>query len=284
MIRYAVIGWPLGHSMSPAVHNASFGARGLPFQMEAVAVPPEGLDAFIHMLPPSGFHGVAVTIPHKSAVLPYCASVEKDAAEIGAANTLVVGAGGRLGAHNTDAAGAARALRDAGVAVAGARAVVLGAGGAARAICYRLLKDGAARVVVANRTLARAEELARDLGRVCGAEGRVAAVPAPGDGLAEALASAAVLVNATSVGMSPRADESPVPGALLRPGLTVMDIVYNPVETRLLAEARRAGAEVIPGTEMFLHQAAEQERIWLGEEPPVDVMRKALLSGLARSL
>lgn len=284
MTRYAVIGWPLGHSMSPAIHNASFEALGLSCRMEAVAVPPAGLDAFMRSLPSSGLCGVAVTIPHKAAVLTYCASVEPGAGKIGAANTLAVGEGGNLGAHNTDAAAAARALREAGVEVAGRRAVVLGAGGAARAICYRLLRDGAAHVAIANRTLSRAEALGRDLGRVCGAAGRVAAVPGSGAALEEALASAGILVNATSVGMSPRAGESPVPRALLRAGLAVMDIVYNPIETRLLADARRAGAAAIPGTEMFLYQAAEQERIWLGVEAPVEVMRKALLSGLGRSL
>lgn len=281
MNRYAVIGWPLGHSMSPAIHNASFAALGLRCRLDAVAVPPAGLAAFMRSLPSSGIRGLAVTIPHKTAVLPFCSSVDPEAAAIGAANTVAVGDDGALRAFNTDAAGAAGALRDAGVAVAGARVVVLGAGGAARAICHRLLRDGAASVTIANRTVSRAEALRDDL---AGGEGRVAAVPARGPAFEAALAAAGVLVNATSVGMSPRAGESPVPRGLLRAGLAVMDIVYNPIETKLLADARAAGATAIPGTEMLLYQAAEQERIWLGAEAPAGVMREALFSALARSL
>jgi len=284
MTRYAVIGWPLGHSMSPAIHNASFEALGLHCRLDAVAVPPEGLDAFMRALPASGLRGLAVTIPHKTAVLPHCAFVDPDATEIGAANTVAVGDAGMLCAYNTDAPGAIGALRDAGVVVAGARVMVLGAGGAARAICFRLLRDGAASVVIANRTPSRAEALKGDLEKVHGAAGRVGAVPGIGAAFEEALASAGILVNATSVGMSPLAGESPVAGALLRADLAVMDVVYNPLETRLLADARAAGATVIPGTEMLLRQAAEQERIWLGVEAPVGVMRRALLSGLGRSL
>lgn len=281
---YVVIGWPLGHSMSPTIHNASFRALGLPCRFKAVAVTPAGLDAFMRSLPASRLRGLAVTIPHKTAILSYCASVEPDAAEIGAANTVTVGEDGRLGACNTDASGAMRALADAGVAVAGIRAVVLGAGGAARAVCWGLLRGGAASVIIANRTFARAEGLRDDLARVCGDAGRVAVVPATGAALAGALSSAGLLVNATSVGMSPRAGESPVGRELLRPGLAVMDIVYNPLETRLLADARAAGAAAIPGTEMLLRQAAEQERVWLGVEAPLGAMREALLSVLGRSL
>ncbi|HOE27156.1 MAG: shikimate dehydrogenase [Candidatus Aureabacteria bacterium] len=284
MRRYAVIGWPLGHSMSPAVHNASFRALGLPCRFESIPVPPDGLDAFIRALPASGLRGLAVTIPHKCAVLARCATVAPDAAAIGAANTVTVGEDGGLAACNTDAPGALRALAEAKVAVAGARAVILGAGGAARAICWGLLRGGAASVAIANRTPARAERLRDDLARACGAERRIAVIPAAGPALAEAVASAGILVNATSVGMHPKTGESPIRREFLRPGLSVLEIVYNPIETRLLADARAAGAVAIPGMEMLLWQAAEQERVWLGVEAPVDEMREALLSGLGRSL
>lgn len=269
--------------MSPAIHNASFRALGLPCRFEALPVPPDGLDAFLRALPASGLRGLAVTIPHKCAVLARCAAVAPDAAAIGAANTVTVGEDGGLAACNTDAPGAMRALAEAGVAVAGARAVILGAGGAARAICWGLLQGGAASVAIANRTSARAERLRDDLARACGAARRIAVIPAGGAALLEAVASAGILVNATSVGMYPRTGESPIQRGLLRPGLSVLEIVYNPVETRLLADARVAGAVAIPGTEMLLRQAAEQERVWLGVEAPIDEMREALLSGLGRS-
>ena len=179
-------------------------------------------------------------------------------------------------------AGALRASAEAKVAVAGARAVS-GRGGAARRSAGGFLRGGAAPSRREPDAAARGAA-ARRPARACGAERRIAVIPAAGPALAEAVASAGILVNATSVGMHPKTGESPIRREFLRPGLSVLEIVYNPIETRLLADARAAGAVAIPGTEMLLWQAAEQERVWLGVEAPVDEMREALLSGLGRSL
>lgn len=282
MNDYIVIGYPLAHSMSPAIHNASFEALGLPHRFGARALQRDELDAFIKALPASQIRGVAVTIPHKTAVLPYCEVRESEVEAIGAANTLLVREG-ILSAFNTDAPAAGLALREAGVTLHGARVVVIGAGGAARAVCYRLLHEGIASLTIANRTFPRAARLADDLRRTVRSRETVSAIPLAGEELSRALAVADILVNTTSVGMHPREDASPLPAGMLRSGLVVMDIVYNPAETRLLREAREAGAKAIPGTEMMVYQAVEQERIWLGIEAPVDVMRKALLRALGKA-
>ncbi|MCX6357901.1 MAG: shikimate dehydrogenase [Candidatus Aureabacteria bacterium] len=278
--KYAVIGWPLGHSMSPAIHNASFLALGIPEHFEARPISPAEFDRFMRALPGGPLKGVAVTIPYKTDVLRFCASLSPEAVAIGAANTLRVDGGG-IRAFNTDAGAAVRVLSEAGVRLKGKRAVVLGAGGAARAICVELLREGVDSLVIANRTLARGTALRDELLRVA-PHATVGTVPLNGDELRDVTGAADLLVNTTSVGMYPRVEESPVERPLLRKGLAVMDIVYNPIETTLLKYAREAGAVAIPGTEMLLHQAVEQERIWLGVEPPLGVMREALLSELSR--
>ncbi|MDD5556520.1 MAG: shikimate dehydrogenase [bacterium] len=281
MEEYAVIGWPLGHTMSPAVHNASFAALGLACRLGAVPLPPDRFDTFMEALPRAGLRGVAVTIPYKERVLPRCASLDDVAAAVGAANTLLVEPGGAVRGFNTDGPAATEALRAAGAEVRGARVLVLGAGGAARAVCLQLLREGAAALAIANRTAARAARLAADLGRACGVEAE--AMPLGGDRLAAAAAAADIVVNTTAVGMCPRVDETPLPASAIRRGAVVMDIVYNPVETRLLREARGRGARAVPGTEMLILQAAAQEGIWLGATADLDAMRRALTCALGRS-
>lgn len=282
MNEYAVIGWPLGHSMSPLIHNASFRALGLACRLEAHPLSPAQFPGFMASLPAARLKGLAVTIPYKTDVLGYCGFRAPEVAAIGAANTLRVAGRGVIEAFNTDAAGAGRSLREAGVTVTGSRAVVIGAGGAARAVCARLVSEGVASLTIANRTLPRAERLRDELRRATLSSACITAIPLGGEEIRHALRDGDLLVNTSSVGMYPHADESPLPGELLKRDLAVMDIVYNPVETRLLEEARAAGARTIPGTEMFLYQAVEQERIWLGVDAPVTVMRDALFSGLGR--
>lgn len=275
---YAVIGWPLGHSMSPVIHNASFRALGLGCRFEARPVPPSGFAEFIKSLPSTSFGGLAVTIPYKSEILGHCRERDETVRAIGAANTVRVGPDGGLEAFNTDAGAASRTLREAGVDPEGARVVVLGAGGAARAICFRMLRDGAAAVTIANRTFERAERLREEMGPLASPPTELNAVPLERDALAAALGPADILINTTSVGMYPRVDESPVPAEILKEGLAVFDIVYNPRETLLLRAARERGGKTIGGTDMLVYQAAEQEKLWLGVDAPVETMRESLLS------
>ena len=251
---------PAGHTRSPAMHNAAFEALGVDARYLAFDVPPARLADAIAGARALRIRQLAVSIPHKEAVLPLLDAVDETARRIGAVNTVTL-RGDRLEGANTDWLGAVRALEAAGGPLAGRRAVVLGAGGTARAVTFGLAARGA-RVTVLNRTPARAEALARELG----------AVEA---GPLSALGAAAfdVLVNTTSVGL--RADASPVPAEALRAGALVMDVVYDPPETRLLRDARARGCATVPGRAMLVEQAAEQLRLWTDLEPPIDLMAQA---------
>ncbi len=250
---------PAGHTRSPAMHNAAFRALGIDAVYLAFDVPPDSLADAMRGARALGIRQLAVSLPHKLAVMEYLDSVDETATRIGAVNT-VTRVADRLVGTNTDWIGATRAL-ERETELRGARAVVLGAGGAARAIVFGLLARGA-EVTVLNRTPAHAEQLARDLDA------------SAWDGL-EALDGIDydVLVNATRSGL--RADESPVPASSLRPGTVVMDAVYDPQSTRLLRDAESRGARPLPGKWMLVYQAAEQLRIWSGREAPIDVMERA---------
>jgi shikimate dehydrogenase len=241
------------------MHEAAFGALGLDACYLAFDVPPAALADAIRGARALGIRQLAVSLPHKEAVIPLLDAVDATAQRIGAVNTITR-RGERLEGSNTDWIGAVRALERAGK-LAGRRAVVLGAGGAARAVVYGLRERGAS-VTVLNRSAARAHALARELG-------------AQGAGPLEALAATPcdVLVQTTSVGL--RSDASPVPEEALPAGALVMDAVYDPPETRLLRAARARGCDTVGGKWMLVEQAAEQIRLWSGREPPLDVMARA---------
>jgi len=274
---YAVLGDPIGHSMSPAMHNAAFGALGMPCIYHAFRVRPLDLKDAIYGAKALGFGGLNLTIPLKEEALKY---VEPDpiAARIGAINTIDFADG--ITGHNTDGIGAMRALEDAGVPVAGRNVLIIGAGGAARAIAFQFGYSGG-EIVIANRTRERADRLASDVSAGLSELGKTPSIESIGLGaLPEKIADADILINATSVGMHPDVDATPVPAGLLRPGLAVFDIVYNPRRTRLLLEAEQKGATVIDGVRMLAHQGAEAFSIWTGRKPPVDVMVEAVVREL----
>jgi shikimate dehydrogenase len=251
---------PAGHTRSPAMHNAAFRALALDAVYLAFDVPPAALPAAIQGARGLGVRQLAVSLPHKEAVLPLLDAVDETARRIGAVNTVTRQEDGSLLGSNTDWLGAVRAL-EAERKLAGARAVVLGAGGAARAVVFGLVERGA-RVVVLNRTPERARELARALGAEH-ADDLDALASTPHD----------VLVNATAEGLE--TDRSPVPAQALRPGSLVMDTVYAPERTRLLRDAEARGARTLGGKWMLVHQAAEQLRLWSGREAPIQVMADA---------
>jgi shikimate dehydrogenase len=251
---------PAGHTRSPAMHNAAFRALALDAVYLAFDVPPAALPAAIQGARALGVRQLAVSLPHKEAVLPLLDAVDETARRIGAVNTVTRQEDGSLLGSNTDWLGAVRAL-EAERKLEGARAVVLGAGGAARAVVFGLVERGA-RVVVLNRTPERAHELARALGAEH-ADGLDALASTPHD----------VLVNATAEGLE--SDRSPVPAQALRPGSLVMDTVYAPERTRLLRDAEARGARTLGGKWMLVHQAAEQLRLWSGREAPIQVMADA---------
>ena len=270
-----VIGNPVGHSLSPAIHNAAFRQLGLNFvylawQVDAIGDAIKGLRAL------GNFRGASVTIPHKVGAIPFLQHVEPTAKRIGAINTIVAEKGDLTG-YNTDATGALRALREGGVELKGQHIVVLGSGGAARAIAFALAAEsGAEKVTLLGIVDNERATLAQDLRSLV-------AVAVDDFHLDEAtlgrvLPQSQVLIHCTPVGMSPKVDLSCVPASLLHAGLAVMDIVYNPRETQLLKDAKRAGCRTIPGLEMFLNQAVAQFELWTNQAAPVEVMRGVLES------
>jgi shikimate dehydrogenase len=259
MKRLAVLGMPIAHSRSPAMHTAAFAALGIEreWSYEAIEVTPDRFEERVAAMPGEGFVGANVTVPHKGAALLVADQRSEVAREIGAANTLIF-EGGEARAENTDAPGLIESLPE---AADGKRALVLGAGGAARAVVWALNREGA-EVWVWNRTQGRAAALCAELG------GRLARDLSAG--------SYDVIVNATSIGMQ---GEDPFsllpmqPGHLVE-GQVVVDLVYAG-ESRLLAAAAGAGARTVDGLEVLVHQGAASFRIWTGLEPPIEAMREA---------
>ena len=270
---FGIMGHPVEHSLSPAIHNTAFQHLGLNFVYVAFRVEDlEGAVRGIRAL--TGIRGVSVTIPHKVAVLPYLDTIEPTALNIGAVNTIVSDQGTLTG-YNTDASGALAALRASGGPVDGARVLMVGSGGAARAIAFALCLEAkiAALTILAVIDQER-ETLVRDLREKTGAA--VSGSQLTPETLSRHIPDARILIHCTPVGMSPNIGETCVHGHLLKPHLTVMDIVYNPLETRLLTEARQAGCRIVRGIEMFLHQAVGQFELWTQQPAPVGVMRSVL--------
>ena len=270
-----VIGNPVEHSLSPAIHNAAFQKLGLnfvylAFQVQAIGDAVKGLRAL------GNFRVASVTIPHKMAAVPFLDMVEPTARHIGAINTIVA-TGGTLTGYNTDATGALRALREGAVALRERHVIMLGSGGAARAIAFALgTEAGINRLTILGIDVRERIALARDL--QSNTEMTVQELPLDEEALRKVLPDAHVLIHCTPMGMWPNVHETSVPAALLHPGLTVMDIVYNPRDTKLLKDAKAAGCRTIPGLEMFVHQAAAQFELWTNQAAPADVMRAVLES------
>lgn len=276
---FAVFGDPVEHSLSPVMHNAAYKALGMDCEYHKFRVTIDELEAAIKGAKAMGFGGLNLTIPLKEKALEI---VEPDtmARDIGAVNTIeflddtIAGIAGIAGitdivGHNTDGIGAVKALAASGVDIPGSRALILGAGGAARAVAYQLAKDGA-RVTIANRTLGKAQELAGNVSSIGDANGTGL------EELPRLTANADIIINTTSVGMHPDTDLTLVTADMMHTGQVIFDIVYSPLETRLLLEAKKAGAVTIDGIRMLVLQGAESFRIWTGIEPPVSVMEQAV--------
>ena len=270
-----LLGNPVDHSLSPAIHNAAFEKLGLNFVY--LAFPVEDLGNAIRGIRALGhIRGFSVTIPHKVSIMPLLDSVETTAKHIGSVNTIIKDRGMLVGS-NTDASGALQALRQGGVDLAGQRVVMLGSGGAARAIAFGLCMEG----TIGHLTLLGIDDqersaLATDLRAKTGTT--ITDDQLNTSTLGPALASAQLFIHCTPIGMHPKFEHSCVPKELLHTGLTVMDIVYNPLNTQLLKDAQLAGCRTIQGIEMFLHQAVGQFELWTGQPAPVDTMRKILIA------
>jgi shikimate dehydrogenase len=254
----AVIGSPVRHSLSPAMHNAVFASTGLDWRFVAVELVAGGMPAAVAAMSVLDIGGDAVTMPHKEAAAEAVDEVDETSAALNSVNTIVLRSDGSTFGASTDGAGFVASVRESGVVVDGANVVVLGAGGAARSIVYALDRAGTRSITVVNRTPERAGEML--------ALGETITV-----GSVDAVAGATLLVNATSVGMG--GSTSPVDPALLHAGLTVADIVYHPIDTALLSDARKAGAPAIDGLGMLIHQAVLQHELWTGRRPEPAVLR-----------
>lgn len=263
----AVIGHPVRHSLSPALHNAAFRAAGIDWCFVAFDVAPGAAREAVAAMQSLGIGGFAVTMPHKADVAAAVDEVDVAAAALGSVNTVVLRDDGSTFGASTDGAGFVDSLRSDGVDLVDRRVVVLGAGGAARSIVDALGRSGVADVAIVNRTEATAVSVAT-----------LTATARVGD--VSDIAAADVLVNTTSVGMG--TGEIPIDAALLHDRLTVADIVYHPLRTALLAAAEAAGARTVDGLGMLVHQAVLQQRLWTGISPEPDVLRRAAEAELAR--
>lgn len=273
-----LIGWPVEHSVSPAMHNAAFEALGLDWCYVPLPVRPGHIAEALAGIVALGFGGVNVTVPHKQALVPLVDELSEAARAIGAVNTVIVMDGGRTTGHNTDAGGFMRALKALPFDPHGCSALVLGAGGAARAVVYALATNQV-EVTVLNRTPERAEALVEALRGFASA--RLYAGPLIADRLRKVGANVDLVVNTTPLGMWPHIEGSPWPEELPFPAHALLfDLVYNPRETRLMCQARAVGARACNGLDMLVYQGAEAFTSWTGREAPVDVMRDACLAAL----
>jgi shikimate dehydrogenase len=252
---YGIIGNPVRKSLSPVIHNNAFRRMGINAAYLAFEV--EDIQEALLGIRGLGIQGVSVTMPFKLSVIPFLDELDTLTGSIGSVNTIVNRTGKLIG-HNTDQHGAVKALEDK-LDLCGKTVVLLGAGGAARSIAYGLKEKGC-RVIIFNRSSERAAKLAGELGY---AHEPLSALAETGGDLSDA----DILINATSVGMYPHEGKSPVPKRLLRKGLIVMDIVYQPLRTKLLQEAEAQGCETIDGLEMLANQGAAQLQIWTGQNP-----------------
>jgi len=265
--RFGVIGHPIAHSLSPVVFRRAFLEFRIDAEIEKFDVPKEELLGFIKKVRDEKIRGVSVTIPLKDDILEFLDEVDPVAQEIGAVNT-VVNEDGVLKGYNTDWIGARKSLEET-ASIKGKTVVVLGAGGAAAAVVYAMRKAGGT-VIILNRTIEKAREMADHFH--CGYENLNNLLKHPAD----------ILINTTSVGMTPNIDESLVPVEYFKSGMTVFDIVYTPMETKLLREAAAAGCQTIPGYKMLLFQAEHQFELWFDKKAPLKQMEESLLDALKK--
>lgn len=275
----AIIGDPIGHSISPRIQNAAWQNANSDHVLIACRVAPDNLAAAIGGARDLGFLGLMVTIPHKERVLDLCDELDVSAQDVGAANLLHFRVDGKTVGYSSDGWAAVKDLAEHDVAVRNRKVVILGAGGAARSLALTFAREGTQEIRVLNRTVERAQKIADEVAAL-----DVHCIADNNDSMREHLRDADLLVNATSIGMSPQIDETPIAPELLRPDLAVYDIVYNPLETRLLREARAIGATAIDGLGMLIGTNIRAAQICADVDLSWDVMREEALRALNEKL
>ncbi len=281
-VRLGVLGSPVAHSLSPAMHNAALAALGSDIRYAKIDCPPEALAEAVRLARDAGFIGLNLTVPHKIAAVELCGELDETARQLGAVNTLLFDSTGTIG-FNTDGPGLARTVRDVfSFDLRDLRVMILGAGGGAgTAAALQCALEQCPRLVLVNRTEDKARDVAGRASRILrtdrleGPEDRVTVCPWTDSALRAQLARMDLVINATSLGMK-RSDPRLLPAALITPDLMVFDMVYRPAVTRLLEDARAAGARTSNGLPMLLHQGALSLEIWLNRPAPLDTMRAAL--------
>ena len=275
-----VIGWPIAHSLSPAMQQAAIEKAGIDYSYIALPVEPEALPKAVAGLKALNFRGWNVTIPHKTAIMPLLDEIDEDAAVIGAVNT-VVNEEGRLKGYNTDVLGFLSPLQKKGMRLQGAKALILGAGGAARAVLWGLLREGAESVSLAVRSAEKGEALAHSF--MDKTQAKLTVCTFDSEAYRKELAEAELIVNTTPLGMTPKVEAAPpVDWSLVRPTAFVYDIIYTPAETRFLREAREHGCQIQNGEAMLAGQGAAALTLWTGIEPDTSCMCQALRKELSK--
>ncbi|MFH1905680.1 MAG: shikimate dehydrogenase [bacterium] len=268
----AVIGNPIEHSLSPAIHNAAFDHLGLNYVYLAFRV--RDVSSAIAGIRELGIKGISVTIPHKVEIIKYLDEIDEVADRIGSVNTIV-NENRNLKGYTTDGTAAVRSLKEKGVDIKGKRILILGSGGAARAIAFTLImKERPASLVIGGIIQKEIDKLVQDISstkRISQAKGFITNEKS----LEKRLQDVDILIQCTPVGMHPKINDTPVPKRLLRSSLTVFDIIYTPLKTRLIIDAEDTGCVVISGIDMFIYQAALQFELWTGKPAPIKVMREA---------
>jgi len=274
---YGVIGDPIEHSLSPTLHNVAFKELKLDCAFLAFKVKTGEVESAIRGMRGLGIRGLNVTMPHKEAVIAYIDEVDSAAKFLGAVNTIL-NDNSKLIGFSTDGIGALNALKENGVTLNGKKVLLLGGGGAAKTIAFALAKL-VDELIILNRSPEKTTSLTKTVNREFNKQVS-GGLLAPG-AIQKNIQNVDILINATSVGMHPNDEHSLVERQWLRPNLTVMDIVYNPLETKLAKDAKAVGAKVISGVEMLIYQGAASFEVWTGHKAPVEVMRKAALTKLA---
>lgn len=274
----ALIGDPVKHSLSPIIQNAAFRHLDLDYVYVVFNVKADNLRDAIYGVKALGMHGLNVTMPHKTAIIRYLDELDETARKTGSVNTILNRNGVLIG-YTTDGLGALNALKSAGIDPLDKKIVILGAGGASRSISFTLAEH-ASELVILNRTFNKAKDLKDIICKTLGGKVKVRSAPLTNENLGVELADADILINATSVGMKPNENETPVKQIYLRRDLVVFDLVYEPLQTRLLKEAKSVGAKVVDGLSMLVHQGAMSFEIWTGMRAPVDVMMEAALRAI----
>lgn len=273
-----VIGDPVEHSLSPVMHNAAFKELKLDFVYVAFTVRKDELKNAIAGARSLQVHGLNVTTPHKTAIMKHLDEIDPTAQFIGAINT-VLNADGKLVGYITDGFGAIKALKENNVSLEGKKLLLLGAGGAAKAIAFHAAQE-VEELKILNRTAPKANDLAEALHKKF--DKKVSGNTLSSETIKKELEDTDILVNATSVGMHPNVNQSLVDSTWLKPDLCVMDIIYNPLETKLAKDAKSVGAKVISGIEMLVYQGAASFEIWTNHPAPVKVMKEAILNKLMK--